>query len=1214
MEALRGAAAPDRTVMDAWARPCAMALAVAMALGLSGCGGGGGGNSGGGNVRPAPPATSSDISVEGGQVTVRPDTFSGSTSLVKNGAGTLTLTGASSHTGGTTVNQGILQIGNGGTSGSIQGNVTNNASLVFNRSDDISFAGAVSGSGSLTQQGTGTLILTGASTYTGGTMVNAGTLKLAAGATLGAGDITVGDRRSSSNIDTSLQVGRGVALSNRILLQGRATLINAGALGGNVGVAVSGENIFGSSYAVLNQDGGSIRGSHAGIAFNGYPGSIANNGGGTIQGGDVATDLSYGGSVSNEGVGSTISSGTGLAVQAALATSTVRNSAGGVISGGAGAIRLQYGGSVTNEGAGSSILSSNGIAIEVTGQPGAVTNGGGATISAAATAVYLQHGGSVTNDAGSTIASTGTRAGDCPKSGGCAIFVASEYLPAGNAGGALVLTNAGTIIGDVKLRENANNAVLLSAGSSIRGDLDVGVSSNSTLTLTGAAGSVRSYAQTVTGKSRFYGDMTVANGGTWVIDNDNLIPRSVTIDGTGPDGTTLQIGDGGSKGSLGLGGNIAIHSGTLVFNRSDDVTFASSISSVGDGALIHAGSGKLTLVPWNQVLRPSRITIERGTLQIDNSGDIPGSATGNFSFEAPVLNKGALLFNSARNVFASGAISGPGSVTQNGPGELILQSPDNTYTGGTTINQGSIRTAYALPGNVKVNGTTTLEGYANGGAAQLAGVAGDLYNSGRVVVRGGDTHIGGSYTNTFTGTLAVSLGSKLVVDGNILVSGGTLEIIGADQGYVANSHTEVFTTTKGISFGGSFTRLAKAAGVVFTSSRIYYDSHSAWLDTTGLDVTTAAAGGGVTYTPLSLGSAQRVQGAFTQLNSKIASGNLSSVSSDFVQAAGEFQQAPNLEAAQASLQSLSGQLHAASAAMTFEAIDASSRALADRFDDLLGRNTGYGMWTQSLNVGGGMGRSGYDGVGFQLNGWLVGSDRKIGSSGVAGFVFGQNQGQQQLDQAYDRNRSRSTEGMLYAGWVNGNWYAQGRLGVGHFQQSVNRRLLLGSSLQGVSTDYSGNYNVAYGETGLHLNLAGSRITPFASVEYASIDRDGFAEQGAGGFGLRTNAQMLDRWRAGLGLRAARHWDFAGGRAVDFSASVQLRRTLASHGDAFDASFVGLQQWQPLVGIGLSRYSGVLNLGLNATLSKRTSLRFNYDYEKGQRDQAQTLSTNLFVAS
>ena len=45
-------------------------------------------------------------------------------SLVKVGNGTLTLTGANTYTGGTTINGGTLELGDGGTSGSIVGDVT----------------------------------------------------------------------------------------------------------------------------------------------------------------------------------------------------------------------------------------------------------------------------------------------------------------------------------------------------------------------------------------------------------------------------------------------------------------------------------------------------------------------------------------------------------------------------------------------------------------------------------------------------------------------------------------------------------------------------------------------------------------------------------------------------------------------------------------------------------------------------------------------------------------------------------------------------------------------------------------------------------------------------------------------------------------------------------------------------------------------------------
>ncbi|MFA1013685.1 autotransporter-associated beta strand repeat-containing protein, partial [Pseudomonas tremae] len=55
--------------------------------------------------------------------------ISGTGSITQSGTGTTILTGTNTYTGGTTISGGTLQIGNGGTQGSIVGNVVDNATL-----------------------------------------------------------------------------------------------------------------------------------------------------------------------------------------------------------------------------------------------------------------------------------------------------------------------------------------------------------------------------------------------------------------------------------------------------------------------------------------------------------------------------------------------------------------------------------------------------------------------------------------------------------------------------------------------------------------------------------------------------------------------------------------------------------------------------------------------------------------------------------------------------------------------------------------------------------------------------------------------------------------------------------------------------------------------------------------------------------------------------
>ena len=110
--------------------------------------------------------------------------------LIKDGNGTLALT-ANNTFGSTpnpnlftvTISAGTLQLGNGGTSGSITsgGDILNNATLAIMRSDAITIANQISGTGGVTQTGSGTTALTAINTYQGPTIVGSGALQVGNG-------------------------------------------------------------------------------------------------------------------------------------------------------------------------------------------------------------------------------------------------------------------------------------------------------------------------------------------------------------------------------------------------------------------------------------------------------------------------------------------------------------------------------------------------------------------------------------------------------------------------------------------------------------------------------------------------------------------------------------------------------------------------------------------------------------------------------------------------------------------------------------------------------------------------------------------------------------------------------------------------------------------------------------------------------------------------
>ncbi len=120
----------------------------------------------------------------------------------KTGSSTWTLTGEGTSPTPWQILEGTLQIGAGDASGSIIGDVTNNATLVFNGSGANALHGAISGTGVVRHLGSGSTLLTGAGSTVTTLDIQSGSLELAAGASLSASAITVAAGATLRNAGT----------------------------------------------------------------------------------------------------------------------------------------------------------------------------------------------------------------------------------------------------------------------------------------------------------------------------------------------------------------------------------------------------------------------------------------------------------------------------------------------------------------------------------------------------------------------------------------------------------------------------------------------------------------------------------------------------------------------------------------------------------------------------------------------------------------------------------------------------------------------------------------------------------------------------------------------------------------------------------------------------------------------------------------------------
>ncbi|EIA6436247.1 autotransporter outer membrane beta-barrel domain-containing protein [Salmonella enterica subsp. enterica serovar Cerro] len=693
--------------------------------------------------------------------------ISGSGQVVKSGDEMLTLSGANSYTGGTTISGGTLVVSNVEALGS--GDVTDNATLELNTGGD--FANNIGGTGSVVKSGDKTLTLSGTNSYTGGTTISGGTLVANNVEALGTGDVT---NNATLELNTGGDFTNAISGSGQVVKSGDETLTLSGANSYTGGTTISGGTLVATHVNALGTGAIDNRA------------SLLLDASGQFTVTDLTTES---GGTTEIGAGSTLQATT--LTQKSDSTLTINldsNTVDPVIHAAsqvslAGTLDITGIGDVLDSDPASTddldtftlIASDKTIAgdfekLTVAGMDadladfitvdGRIDDTGKQYELTTALTWYADRDDAVT-DAHGTFNLTNA-------DGSFAVNTVLENVDAtldpasatGWDGTSLIKQGAGTLI--LNAENTYTGGTTISGGTLVATNVDAlgsgDVTDDATLELN-------------TGGTF---DNAISGSGQVVKSGDETLTLSGTNSYTG--GTTISGGTLVATNVEALGSGDVTDDATLELNTGG--TFSNTIS--GSGQVVKSGDDVLTLSGTNSY--SGGTLISDGTLVASN---VEALGTGDVTDDAVLeLNTGGDFDN---------AISGSGQVVKSGDETLTL-SGSNTYTGGTTISGGTL-----VASNVEALGT----GDVTDNAVLELNTGGDFDNaisgSGQVV-KSGDETLTLSGSNTYTG-------GTLISDGTLVAS--NVEALGT--GDVTNNATLELNT------GGTFDNAISGSGQVVKS-------------------------------------------------------------------------------------------------------------------------------------------------------------------------------------------------------------------------------------------------------------------------------------------------------------------------------------------------------------------------------------------------------------
>ena len=547
-------------------------------------------------------------------------TLTGATALVKSGTGTLILANANAynHTGGTTVSDGTLQVGDGVTPGVgflPTTAVTNNATITLNRPDDFAVATTVNGLGTILKQNTNTATFTLPTTSAAGFQVNGGTLLFSAAANLSGMLVANG---------STLQIGAGGTLSGPVVIAGSGLVWLSG------GGTVSGGVTFGSGKLKFS-NGGTLSSSLSGAGeFEAAGGTVVVNGG--VANTSTGLTTISGGTLQLNRPGFTSIAGdiaiTGGGVLAILTTEQIADTATITFTGTsadctAGGTSLETVANVIcnpSVGTGQFQLR-NGFTVTGT----ATLNQGVLGVSSGSTSTVnaLNMTGGIFRIAGNTASSVmNIGAGGITASGGDiqVKFGGNNFDATLNLGGNVTTTGNVTF-------SNSNYAGINLNVINLTGTRTFNTGTGTTTTvapdiagpggLTKTGNGTLSLLASVAGT---YGGATTVSAGILAIAGGAAIPDTGAVSLANVSGATLLLNTSETIGSLSgggaLGGEIALGGNTLTVGDATPATVFSGTISGAAGTLVKQGTGTLTL---NGVQTYGTLTATAGLTNVNSA-------------------------------------------------------------------------------------------------------------------------------------------------------------------------------------------------------------------------------------------------------------------------------------------------------------------------------------------------------------------------------------------------------------------------------------------------------------------------------------------------------------------------------------------------------------------------------------------------------------------